>query len=38
MPEHPTLATAWLAQLAELQSAELVNMGLNPAQIINQGL
>ena len=38
MPEHPTLATAWLAQLAERQSAEREDMGSNPAQTINQRL
>ena len=35
---HPTLATAWLAQLGELQSAEREDMGSNPAQTINQRL
>ena len=38
MPVHPTLATAWLAQLGELQSAEREDMGSNPAQTINQRL
>ena len=38
MPEHPTPATAWLAQLAEHQSAEREDMGSNPSQTINQRL
>ena len=38
MPVHPKLATAWLAQLAERQSAEREDMGSNPAQTINQRL
>ena len=38
MPVHPTLATVWLTQVGELQSAKLVDMGSNPTQIINQGL
>ena len=38
MPEHPTPATARLAQLAERQSAEWEDMGSNPAQTINQRL
>ena len=38
MPVHPTLATAWLAQLEERQSAEREDMGSNPAQTINQRL
>ena len=38
MPVHPKLATAWLTQVGELQSAKLVDMGSNPAQTIKQGL
>ena len=38
MPVHPTLATAWLTQVGELQSAKLVDMGSNPTKTINQGL
>ena len=38
MPMHPTLATAWLAQLGDLESAKWEEKGSNPAQIINQGL
>ena len=38
MPVHPTLATACLTHVGELQSAELVDMGSNPAQTINQRL
>ena len=38
MPEHPTLATAWLAQLEELQSAEQEDTGSNPAWTNNQCL
>ena len=38
MPVHPKLATAWLAQLGEHQSAELEDMPSNPAQTINKGL
>ena len=38
MPEHPTPATASLAQLAERQSAKREDMGSNPAQTINQRL
>ena len=38
MPVHPTLATAWLTQVGEIQSADLVDMGSNPAKTINHGL
>ena len=38
MPVHPTLATAWLAQLGELWSAKLEDMSSTPAQTINQRL
>ena len=37
MPVHPTLSTAWLAQLEDLQSAKWEEKGSNPTRTINQG-
>ena len=38
MPEHPTPATAWLAQLGDLESVKWEEKGSDPAWTINQGL
>lgn len=38
MPVHPKLATAWLAQLGDLESAKWKEKGSDPAWTINQGL
>ena len=38
MPEHPTLATAWLAQLGDPESVKWEEKGSHPAWTINQGL
>ena len=38
MPVHPKLATAWLAQLGDLESAKWEEKGSDPAWTINQGL
>ena len=38
MPVHPKLATAWLAQLGDLESVKWEEKGSDPAWTINQGL